>query len=100
MIASGGGNIIFVGDSAVGQGKPFWGAYGIAKLGLAGLAHMLQAESENFGLRSEVFTPGPMRTPIRLRAYPGEHPDSLPAPDRHADAILERLARPPFKHTL
>jgi len=91
LIESGNASVVFVGDSAVGEGKAFWGAYGVAKLGLAGYAHILNEESESFGLRAHVFIPGPMRSPIRLRAYPGEHPDSLPAPETHAEPILRLL---------
>ncbi|MFM2007784.1 MAG: hypothetical protein RLZZ09_3439 [Pseudomonadota bacterium] len=91
LIESGSGSVVFVGDSAVGEGKAFWGAYGVAKLGLAGYARILNSELESFGLRAHVFTPGPMRSPIRLRAYPGEHPDGLPTPEIHAEPILRLL---------
>jgi NAD(P)-dependent dehydrogenase (short-subunit alcohol dehydrogenase family) len=99
LIESGNASVVFVGDSAVGNGKAFWGAYGVAKLGLTGYAHMLHSESESFGLRAHVFTPGPMRSPIRLRAYPGEHPDSLPTPEIHAEPILKLLGSPSAIYT-
>lgn len=85
------GTVVFVGDSAVGDGKAFWGAYGVAKVGLGGYARILKAETENSGLRTELFIPGPMRSPIRLRAYPGESLDTLPAPGIHAERILQLL---------
>lgn len=91
LLASGGGSVVFVGDSAVGDGKAFWGAYGVAKLGLAGYARILHAELENQGLHASLFTPGPMRSPIRLRAYPGERREDLPPPDRHAEALVQLL---------
>lgn len=91
------GAVVFVGDSAVGDGKAFWGAYGVAKIGLAGYARMLKAETESSGLRTEYFIPGPMRSPIRLRAYPGESLDTLPASGMHAERLLQLLgtAEPP-----
>lgn len=92
MRASGGGRVIFVGDSAVAEGKPFWGGYGIAKLGLASLATLFNAEAGSFGLHAEVYTPGPMRSPVRLCAYPGEELDCLPSPDTHAEPLLRLLA--------
>ncbi len=94
LIETGDASAVFVGDSGVGDGKAFWGAYGVAKLGLAGYARILNAETESFGLHSRLFTPGPMRSPIRLRAFPGEHPDTLPAPAAHAEEIT-RLLGPP-----
>ena len=99
LIESGDASVVFVGDSGVGDGKAFWGAYGVAKLGLAGYAHILNEERQSFGLRAEVFVPGPMRTPIRLRAYPGELPNSLPAPALHAESILRLLGSHSVTHT-
>ena len=94
LTASGGGRVVFVGDSGVGDGKAFWGAYGVAKLGLAGYARILDAETGNRGLRAELFTPGPMRSPIRLRAYPGENLAELPLPDIHAERLVSLFGTP------
>ena len=94
LTASGGGRVVFVGDSGVGDGKAFWGAYGVAKLGLAGYARILDAETGNRGLRAELFTPGPMRSPIRLRAYPGENLAALPLPDIHAEHLVSLFGTP------
>jgi NAD(P)-dependent dehydrogenase (short-subunit alcohol dehydrogenase family) len=97
LLATKGAAAVFVGDSAVGDGKAFWGAYGVAKLGLGAYARILKAETENSELRTELFIPGPMRSPIRLRAYPGESLDTLPAPGIHAERIIQLLvtAEPP-----
>ena len=94
LTASGGGRVVFVGDSGVGDGKAFWGAYGVAKLGLAGYARILDAETGNRGLRAEIFTPGPMRSPIRLRAYPGESLAELPLPDIHTEHLVSLFGTP------
>jgi NAD(P)-dependent dehydrogenase (short-subunit alcohol dehydrogenase family) len=91
MVRSGQGSVMFVGDSAVGSGKAYWGAYGVAKLGLQGYANILADETESFGVKVYVFTPGPMRSNIRRRAYPAENPASLAAPDVHAEQIVRLL---------
>jgi NAD(P)-dependent dehydrogenase (short-subunit alcohol dehydrogenase family) len=91
MVKSGQGSVMFVGDSAVGSGKAYWGAYGVAKLGLQGYANILADETESFGVKVYVFTPGPMRSNIRRRAYPAENPASLAAPDVHAEQIVRLL---------
>lgn len=91
LLLASGGSVVFVGDSAIGDGKAYWGAYGVAKLGLAGYARILHAELESQGLRVSVFTPGPMRSPIRLRAYPGERRADLPPPDHHAETLVQLL---------
>jgi NAD(P)-dependent dehydrogenase (short-subunit alcohol dehydrogenase family) len=91
MVKSGQGSVMFVGDSAVGSGKAYWGAYGVAKLGLQGYANILADETESFGVKVYVFTPGPMRSNIRRRAYPAENPAALAAPDVHAEQIVRLL---------
>jgi NAD(P)-dependent dehydrogenase (short-subunit alcohol dehydrogenase family) len=85
------GTAVFVGDSAVADGKAYWGAYGVAKIGLAGYARILNEELEAFGVRSQLFTPGPMRSPIRLRAYTGESAELLPSVEQPAERIVELL---------
>ena len=99
LIESGDASVVFVGDSGVGDGKAFWGAYGVAKLGLTGYARILNEERQSFGLRAEVFVPGPMRSPIRLRAYPGELPNALPGPALHVESILSLLGSHSVTHT-
>ena len=96
MTKAGEGKVIFVGDSAVGDGKAFWGAYGVAKSGLATYSRILDEESASFGVRAKVFTPGPMRSPIRLRAYPGESLAALPEPRVHTETIVRLLGHNDF----
>ena len=96
MTKAGEGKVIFVGDSAVGDGKAFWGAYGVAKSGLATYCRILDEESASFGVSAKVFTPGPMRSPIRLRAYPGESLAALPEPRVHAETIVCLLGHNDF----
>jgi NAD(P)-dependent dehydrogenase (short-subunit alcohol dehydrogenase family) len=92
LVKSGSGSVVFVGDSAVGAGKAYWGAYGVAKIGLDGYARILADETETFGLKVHVFTPGPMRSPIRHKAYPGENRAALADPAVHGERIVELLS--------
>lgn len=94
LVSSVNAQVVFLGDSGVGDGRAYWGAYGVAKLGLAGYVRILAAELESFGVRASLFTPGPMRSPIRLRAYPGETPESLPCPSEAAGQLASLLANP------
>jgi len=75
--ASQNAQIVFVDDSAAGDGKPFWHAYGAAKAGLRHFAESLDAELQGFGVRTTCFVPGPIRTSLRLKAFPGESLDQL-----------------------
>lgn len=96
---SGHGRAVFIGDSATGSGKAFWGAYGVAKAGLKAYAGIFQQEMENFGLKSLYFEPNAMRSPIRLSAYPGEDHPSLPSPEVPAQRLIEAYLEGPFQPT-
>lgn len=91
LLKSGPGAAVFIGDSGVGAGKAYWGAYGVAKLALDGYARILADETESFGLKVHRYTPGPIHTPIRRAAYPGENPATLALPEAHADALVRLL---------
>ena len=45
------------------------------------LDEMLAAENEHTSLKSNCINPGPVRTKMRLEAYPAEDRDKLPAPE-------------------
>ena len=74
-------SVIFT-SSGVGRvGKAFWGAYSASKFGTEALSQMLAAENEHTGLRSNCINPGPIRTKMRLEAYPAEDRDALLGPE-------------------
>lgn len=79
--ASGDASVIFT-SSGVGRiGKPFWGAYAVSKFGTEALCQILAAENEHSNLRFNCINPGPVRTKMRLEAYPAEDRDLLKKPD-------------------
>lgn len=47
----------------------------------------------NTTVRTNLINPGPVRTQMRAKAFPGENPDTLPAPEDIAPLFVE-LARP------
>lgn len=96
--ASGQGRVVFVDDTATGEGKAFWGAYGVAKAGLRSFSRSLDAEMSGLGIRSCCYAPGPIRSSIRLRAYPGERPDLLDLPESRGDDLVKLFASHP-SHT-
>jgi NAD(P)-dependent dehydrogenase (short-subunit alcohol dehydrogenase family) len=74
-------SVIFT-SSGVGRvGKAFWGAYSASKFGIEALSQMLAAENEHTPLRSNCINPGPVRTKMRLEAYPAEDRDKLKGPE-------------------
>ncbi|MEI6354079.1 MAG: SDR family NAD(P)-dependent oxidoreductase [Methylococcus sp.] len=94
LIRRSAGAVVFFGDSAVGEGKAFWGAYGVSKVALRAYARILGAENESAKMVSEVLTPGPIRSPIRLKAYPGEALNSLKDPEDIQEALLRLCLHP------
>lgn len=75
-------SVVFTSDSAVRMGKAYSGAYGVAKIALEGLAKILAEELEAAGqVRVNTLIPGPVDSPLRKRAYPGEDKSKLPAMD-------------------
>lgn len=75
-------SVVFTSDSAVKTPKAYASAYGVAKIALAGLAGILAEELEAAGkIRVNLLVPGPVDSPIRKKAYPGEDKTKLPKPD-------------------
>jgi len=73
-------SIVFT-SSGVGRvGKPFWGAYAVSKFGTEALSAILAGETGHTGLRVNCINPGPVRTKMRLAAYPAENREDVPAP--------------------
>lgn len=68
-------------SSGVGRvGKAYWGAYSASKFGVESLSQMVAAENEHASVRSNCINPGPVRTSMRLEAYPAEDRDQVPTP--------------------
>jgi NAD(P)-dependent dehydrogenase (short-subunit alcohol dehydrogenase family) len=87
------GQAIFV-TCAEGSGAhAYWGPYAVSKAGLEALARTYAAELETTKVHVSVADPGPVRTGLRAKAFPGEDPKTLPAPADVAPFLVE-LALP------
>jgi NAD(P)-dependent dehydrogenase (short-subunit alcohol dehydrogenase family) len=82
------GRAIFVTDALARAPKAFWGAYAASKAALETLALVYADEVANTKVRVNLVDPGPLRTALRARAFPGEKPEMLPAPESVADAFV------------
>jgi len=80
--------IIFTTDEVGHRGKAFWGAYGVSKFGVEGLTQILAAELENSTIRVNCIDPGPTRTALRKRAFPGEENANLKTAETLAPLYL------------
>jgi NAD(P)-dependent dehydrogenase (short-subunit alcohol dehydrogenase family) len=57
------------------------GAYSVSKFGTEGLSQILADENRHTPLRVNCINPGPIRTKMRLAAYPAEDRDALKRPE-------------------
>lgn len=75
-------SVVFTSDRVGRAGRAYWGAYGVAKFGLEGLMQILAEETRDTSpIRVNSIDPGPVRTQLRARLYPGEAHERLAAPD-------------------
>lgn len=84
--------VVFAIDAAERAGQAYWGAYGVAQAGLAGLVAMLHAELGDAPVRVSAIAPGPMRTPLRARAFVEAEDRVAKDPARYADACVRLLS--------
>jgi len=75
-------SVIFTSSEMARHGRAYWGAYAAAGAALESLAQVWADElSTNTQIRMNTLDPGAVRTALRARAYPGENPLTLPAPE-------------------
>ena len=74
-------SIVFTSADVGRKGRAYWGAYSVSCFAIEGLMQILADELEsNTNIRVNSLDPGPVRTALRLRAYPGEDASVLPEP--------------------
>ncbi|MFK8081780.1 MAG: SDR family NAD(P)-dependent oxidoreductase [Granulosicoccus sp.] len=78
----------------------YWGSYGVSKQALQTLMHMLADETDNKQgddghpmLAINGFDPGPIRTPLRRRAFPGELETQTELPQTRLGPLLSLIMR-------
>ncbi len=89
------GRAIFVTSGASRVQPPYWGAYTTTKAALEALVMTYAHEIERTGVRANLLNPGPTRTAMRARAFPGEDAGQLPPPDHVIESFIQ-LATPEF----
>lgn len=93
------GRAVLVSSGAAWKARAYWGAYAVSKAALEVLGRTWAAETMNLSnLRVNMINPGPIRTRMRAKAFPGEDPEALPSPEDVAQTIVE-LCLPSFEET-
>jgi NAD(P)-dependent dehydrogenase (short-subunit alcohol dehydrogenase family) len=86
------GRAVFLTSGASKNPRAYWAPYAASKAALDALVISYAAEIENVTkVRANLFNPGPTRTAMRAKAFPGEDPMTLPTPEDVAPAIVRML---------
>ena len=87
--ASNSGRAIFVTCAQGLKASPFWGAYGASKAALDQMVRTYAREMEETAVKANLIDPGPVRTALRLKAFPGEDQSKLPSPEDITDPFVD-----------
>ncbi|MBM3600275.1 MAG: SDR family NAD(P)-dependent oxidoreductase [Alphaproteobacteria bacterium] len=82
------GRAIFVTSGVANGVFPYWGAYATSKAALEMLAKVYAGEIAKTKVRVNLLDPGIVRTGMRAKAFPGEDPAKLAAPESVTDAFV------------
>lgn len=85
-------SVVFTIDAADRVGAAYWGGYGVSQFGLQGVVRILHAELANGPVRVAGLAPGPMRTPLRARAWVEETDRQAVDPSVYAPAAVALLS--------
>jgi NAD(P)-dependent dehydrogenase (short-subunit alcohol dehydrogenase family) len=87
--ASDAGRAVFVTSGAAQNTRAYWATYSATKAALDALIKTYAAECASTKVRVNLFSPGPTRTAMRAKAFPGEDPLKLPTPGDVAVRVVE-----------
>lgn len=89
------GRAIFVSSGAALARNAYWGPYAASKAGLEALAKTWARELADTSAKVNIINPGPIRTGMRAKAFPGEDALGLKTPAEIAPLFVT-LSRPDF----
>ncbi len=90
--ASSAGRALFVTSGVAWKRHAGWSSYAVSKAALEALVGVYAREIEGTTVRANLLSPGPIRTELRVEAWPDEEPNSVPLPEALAPAILTMLS--------
>jgi NAD(P)-dependent dehydrogenase (short-subunit alcohol dehydrogenase family) len=83
---------VFVTTDVEKTTRAFWATYAATKAGMETLVRCYADEVDNTAIRCTLLSPGPLRTRMRMTAFPGEDPADLLPPDALVPLLLEIVA--------
>lgn len=90
--------VVFAVNEPALTGQAYWGGYGVVQPALQALVGMLHAELASSPVRVSALRPGPMRTPLRSKAYADDMDAALCDPEAYADACVSLLSPAGAEH--
>jgi NAD(P)-dependent dehydrogenase (short-subunit alcohol dehydrogenase family) len=85
-------SVLFTSDRVGRHGKAYWGAYGVSKFALEGMMQTLADELRGSSpIRVNSVDPGPVRTDLRIKVYPGIDPAGWALPTQVVPVYLYLL---------
>lgn len=88
LFASPAGRAIFVSSSVARTPRAYWGAYAASKAALDNLVLTYAREVADSAIRVNLVNPGGTRSKMRAEAFPGEDPNTLPAPEQITEVFV------------
>src|SRR5438067_3659398 len=83
------GRAVFVTSAIAREALPYYGPYAVSKAALETLVRIYAGEVARTRVRVNLIDPGPLRTRLRARIFPGEDPMTLAPPESIGEAFLE-----------
>jgi NAD(P)-dependent dehydrogenase (short-subunit alcohol dehydrogenase family) len=90
--ASPAGRALFVTSGVAWKRHAGWTPYAVSKAALEAMVGVYANEIAQTKVRANLISPGPIRTGLRVEAWPEEDPGSVPLPEALAPAILTMLS--------
>lgn len=83
------GRAIFVTSGAATKASAYWAIYSATKAALDVLVKTYAAENQKTNICANLLSPGPIRTNMRAKAFPGEDPNTLRTPEEITELFVE-----------
>jgi len=86
------GRALFVTSGVAWKRHAGWTPYATTKAGLEAMVGVYANEIADTAVRANLISPGPIRTDLRVEAWPGEDPATVPTPEELAPTIVMMLS--------
>ena len=90
------GRAIFVTSGAATNNQAYWGPYSTSKAALEALVRTYAQENSSTNVRANLLDPGVVRTTMRMKAFPGEDPETLMLP-RELGPVFVKMCSPDYE---